>query len=38
MEHLPITPPGWAIAQLLLVTAVVYIEWQILGWLRSKIK
>lgn len=38
MEHMPIVPPGWTIAQLLLVTAVVFIEWQILSWLRARIK
>ena len=38
MENLPLTPPGWSLVQLLLVTSVVFVTWQVLGWLRSKVK
>lgn len=38
MNNIVLTPPGWTLVQLLLVVAVVFIEWQILGWIRSKVK
>lgn len=31
-------PPGWTIIQELVVVAVVFVEWQVLSWLRGKIK
>jgi hypothetical protein len=38
MEHLQLAPPGWTLEQLLLVVAVVFLEWNILAWLRAKVK
>ena len=38
MDNLPLTPPGWDIVRLLLVTSVVFVTWQVLSWLRAKIK
>ena len=38
MESLPLTPPGWDIVRLLLVTTVVFVTWEVLKVIRARIK
>jgi hypothetical protein len=37
MEHLPLTPPGWTLEQELLVTLVVFVTWNVLAWVKSRV-